>query len=510
MATEGGRRWLTLVIVIDVLVVFVGLGVSVYAVAQVPRESLASAAFSFAFFLANVFFGFFSLNYAMNYWHSRLSYRAPPTSGLTGPGSASVALLVPIYNEPFAMVENNLEAARIAAGNDGRLYVLDDSTSEDGPRIRALAESMGALYRHRERRRGYKAGAINDALEEISEEYVAVLDIDQMPSPGFLRRVVPILDTDPRVGFVQLPQEYANTDASLLARLTAAQQFIFYQILTEGKSVEGTLFSCGTNVVYRRSALASVGNFDESSIVEDIATSTRMAAAGWKGVYLNEPLVYGRAPVTMEGYINQQWRWARGTVGLLPRVVRNLVLSGTLGWRARFDWLATVGWYLYGWFYLPFLLAPILMILGVQVLLIPEWLYFVAWLPYGVVVLGLFAMTQIRRGGSPSTVYLNLAANLIMFPVSISATLSALARRRRPFTTARTGGRLPWYRFWPQFAVMASIAVALPFLLLQGGWFGYVTAFWAIFQLTLFLPIFWLNQRPRPALIDAPAGRLAA
>ena len=41
-------------------------------------------------------------------------------------------------------------------------------------------------YVHRDNRRGYKAGALNDVLKTLKEPYAAVIDIDQMPAPDFL------------------------------------------------------------------------------------------------------------------------------------------------------------------------------------------------------------------------------------------------------------------------------------------------------------------------------------
>lgn len=73
---------------------------------------------------------------------------------------------------------------------------------------------------------------------------------------------------------------YSNLDDSLLAKMDDAQQFPFYEILTESESVAGTMFSCGTNVIYRLKALKAVSYFDENNLTEYIATSVNMLSKG--------------------------------------------------------------------------------------------------------------------------------------------------------------------------------------------------------------------------------------
>src|SRR5437867_2181398 len=121
-----------------------------------------------------------------------------------------------------------------------------------------LAEKYGITLVHRTNRAGYKAGALNDLIPRLTEPYLAVLDADQRPAEGWLKEVIPYLEDDPRVAFVQLPQVYVNSEFRV-ARVTAYQQGPFYEYIGEGKSPSNAMFCCGSNVVLRRSALLSVG-----------------------------------------------------------------------------------------------------------------------------------------------------------------------------------------------------------------------------------------------------------
>lgn len=487
-----------------VIFIFIGIFSSIYALTILHRGTFVDDFFSLFFWMATFFFGIQSLSFMLGFRRSKYNYKPTITNNFLMARRDEVAILVPIYNEDLEMTTTNLIAINSNINEMAKLYVLDDSTNNSSIEIKALSEKLGAEYIHRTDRSGYKAGALNHALKIIPEEYVAVIDIDQMPAPDFVRETSGLLDSNPDAAFVQVPQYYVNTDASVLAEMAEAQQFIFYEILTEGKSVIGNLFSCGTNIIYRKSALAAVGYFDETNLVEDIATSVNLVSKGYKGLYYNKKLVFGRAPVTMEGYLNQQRRWSMGSLALMPKIFKKILFNKQYSAKMKIDWLATSTWYLFGWFYLMFLLAPILDILGVRLLVMNTYLYLLAWMPYTVILMFTFVMIHIDKGAPKKYVFYNMAANLILFPLSIAVTLSVIMKEKKPFTTARTGGKMPWYKFSPQIIIMVAVFTASILLVYRGGFYNYITAFWGFFQFMLLVPVFFLNRTPRESSIDFP------
>jgi len=490
---------------LSIAFIIIGIISALYSAVVLRHGTIIDYIFTAWFWLASVFFGIQSTAYFLSFHRSTNKYADTINDSYVLGLRDEVAVLVPIFNEEQEMVITNLVAIYSNAGEEAKIYVLDDSTHGDPAPIMHLCQQLDMKYIHRTNRRGYKAGALNDVLKTLKEPYAAVIDIDQTPAPDFLRETTALLEKDSKIGFVQVPQEYSNTDSSMLAQMAQAQQFIFYDILTEGKSVGGTLFSCGTNVVYNVEALRSVGYFDEKSIVEDIATSVNMAINGWTGVYYNKKLVFGRAPVTMQGYVNQQWRWMYGSLSLMPKIVKKILFSPKFSRKQKFDWLATSTWYTFGWFYLIFLISPILQIFGIKVLTINALLYLLAWLPYTILLMTTFTFSQVLKKAPLKFVFYNMAANVLIFPLSISTSISALLKKSKPFTTARTGGELPLYRFWPQITIIFLLPIAAIVLILQHNTFAYISAFWAFFQFALLMPIFWLNKDPRASSMDDPA-----
>ena len=227
----------------SIVFIIIGITSALYSAVVLKNGTTFDYIFTAWFWLASVFFGIQSVTYFISFHRSATEYvdtiHDSYVPGLRG----KVTVLVPIFNEEEEMVITNLIAIYSNAGEDSTIYVLDDSTRGDSAPIIDLCRKLGMKYIHRENRRGYKAGALNDVLKTLEVPYAAVIDIDQTPAPDFLREATALLAKDTKIGFVQVPQVYSNTDSSTLAEIAQAQQFIFYDILTEGKSVAGTLFS---------------------------------------------------------------------------------------------------------------------------------------------------------------------------------------------------------------------------------------------------------------------------
>ena len=102
---------------------------------------------------------------------------------------------------------------------------------------------------------------------------------------------------DPKLAFVQTPQDFYNTDAFTYKVNEASQriweeQRLFFGVIQPGKDAINGTFFCGCSAVIRRAALDSIGGFSTTSITEDIETSLKLHAAGWNSAFYGESLVY--------------------------------------------------------------------------------------------------------------------------------------------------------------------------------------------------------------------------
>ena len=221
---------------------------------------------------------------------------------------AAVDVMIPVYDEAITMVEPTIAAACAMRGADVRVWLLDDGDRDE---LQALADRYGAGYVRRPEHDGAKAGNLNNGLALTEAPYVVVLDCDHVPHIDFLERTLGHLE-DPEVAFVQTPQYYANAARSPICSAAAAQQNLFFGPICRGKDGLGAMMCTGTNVVFRRAALAHAGGFPERSITEDFLLSVRLHERGWRSVYLSEVVASGLGPEDMASYVSQQQRWARG------------------------------------------------------------------------------------------------------------------------------------------------------------------------------------------------------
>jgi cellulose synthase (UDP-forming) len=295
----------------------------------------------------------FNLVQAAGFWWTvRRDEPGAATPHWPGP-PPRVDVLIPTYNEPLDVVEPTVVAATSLVGAEVTVYVLDDGGR---PEMEAMALRCGAHYIAREDHSGAKAGNINHALQIVDSPFVAVFDCDHVPVPQFLEETMGHL-ADPGVAFVQTPQRYVNGDVSPIAAAAAAQQDLFFGAIARGKQSMGAMFCCGTNFVFRRSALDEVGGFPINSLTEDFELSMRLHERGWSSAYVPTVLAHGLGPEDMASYVSQQARWAEGCLSSFPRI-----MSYRLPWRLRAQYLLAASYFLSGWTVLVYMSLPVLRI----------------------------------------------------------------------------------------------------------------------------------------------------
>jgi cellulose synthase (UDP-forming) len=112
------------------------------------------------------------------------------------------------------------------------------------------------------------------------------------------------------------------------------------------------------------------------SVTEDMATSMRLHALGWKSIYHHEVLAYGLAPEDLRSALQQRLRWAQGTIQVMLRE-NPLVMRGmSIGQRLMY--FSTMWSYLSGFIVACYLAAPVLYL-------------FFGWLPIKAYSLEFFA-----------------------------------------------------------------------------------------------------------------------
>ena len=89
----------------------------------------------------------------------------------------------------------------------------------------------------------------------------------------------------------------------------------------------------------RRSALDSIGGFATGTATEDIHTSLRLHASGWKSVFVPESLAVGLEAESLKEFFRQRRRWAAGSLGLLIRSPDSPLRAPGLNWQQRLNYV---------------------------------------------------------------------------------------------------------------------------------------------------------------------------
>ena len=107
-----------------------------------------------------------------------------------------VSLHVPIHNEPPEMVKKTLSALAKLDYPDLEILVIDNNTKDPSvwQPMATECQRLGAAFRffHLDNWPGYKAGAINYALQQTAKdaEIIAVIDSDYMVDPLWLKSLM--------------------------------------------------------------------------------------------------------------------------------------------------------------------------------------------------------------------------------------------------------------------------------------------------------------------------------
>ena len=336
-----------------IALVSVVLGYLMYSLAvTIPSVPPGRRIFSIILFIAEaatltlvVLYSFYTIDVA-----TRKKWRRTPKDATFSQFyMPKVVLQVPCYNEPADMVIDTVKSLlRLDYPGDRYIIqVIDDSTRpESSEPLRRFCEKYNVMYLRRENRRGYKAGALNYALQftPADVELIAIIDADYQVVPEYLRETVGFF-INPELGWLQTPQDYRNRDQSFLTEQYYIADAYFYRSVLPSRNEENTIIFCGTMGILRKRALIDVGGWGEKYITEDAELSVRLAQSGWKSLYVNKTYGRGLIPSTFEGYKKQHYRWAFGG-GKILRGHFTDFLFGRLSGRQWYDYfLGNVHWF---------------------------------------------------------------------------------------------------------------------------------------------------------------------
>jgi GT2 family glycosyltransferase len=342
-----------------------------------------------------------------------------------------VDCMVTTHREPVSLIEPTVIAALRVRGIRNVLVLGNYERAE----VRALAARLGARYHCRGSSEFAKAGSLNAGLKHTDAEFVLLLDADHIVLPQFLERTLGYFD-DPAVAFVQTPQSFYNTESFLYrrARGIAAGWWelkMFFHCTQLAKNRWNASFFCGSSAVLRRAAIDDAGGFATSTLTEDIHTSLRIHAKGWRSLYIPERLAFGLEAQNLKQYYSQRRRWAAGSVTLLFRTKDSPLIRRGLTIGQRLNYLNATLLHTVGIQRLFYLMLPLLTLITLRGPVIISISYYgIAFLVYFALSL---AMAYLYGRGAHHILH-SESYCMANIPAQVSA-LTAIVRHERLFSS---------------------------------------------------------------------------
>ncbi|OQR95405.1 cellulose synthase 2 [Thraustotheca clavata] len=132
---------------------------------------------------------------------------------------------------------------------------------------------------------------------------------------------------DNAVGFVQTPQYFRDCVQFQIGDPLGHRNATFYDAIQTGQDGYECASFAGTNAIFRREALDSIGGIQYGSLTEDCYTGMQLCNMGWKGLYFRKDfegemserirLAEGLVPDNVASSLAQRKRWAKGNFQIM-------------------------------------------------------------------------------------------------------------------------------------------------------------------------------------------------
>ncbi len=254
-------------------------------------------------------------------------------------GKSRTALLIPVFEEDAEAVFSGVRVmlrslARTGSTDDVDIHVLSDTrTAAVAADERRAFEALGAEagrrvhYRRRPENKGRKAGNIADFLDRQGDGYdhAVVLDADSLMSGDAIRRLIRLMEENPRVGLIQTVSYATNRD-TLFARVQQFAVRLYAPLALRGLAIwqgpEGVYW--GHNAILRIApfrdhcrlpVLPGKPPLGGEILCHDVVEGALLTRAGWE-IHLLPDLegTWEEMPTNTFDLMGRERRWCQGNL----------------------------------------------------------------------------------------------------------------------------------------------------------------------------------------------------
>ncbi len=253
------------------------------------------------------------------YFYLKSKKTAPERLTVKG-DSPFITIQLPLFNELYVTERLLNSVCNLDYPKDKlEIQVLDDSNDESLALTKKLVSEKSALgfnIQHitRIKNTGFKAGALQNGLNQAKGEFIAIFDADFLPQSDFLTTLIPYFN-NPKIGMVQSRWGHINEDYSLLTQVQGFGLDGHFTVEQTGRNSAQLFINFnGTAGMWRKKCIEDAGGWQHDTLTEDLDLSYRAQLKGWDFKYVEEITTPAELPVELNAFKSQQHRWTKGAI----------------------------------------------------------------------------------------------------------------------------------------------------------------------------------------------------
>ena len=248
-----------------------------------------------------------------------------------------VAILYTTCND---FVENSARSCVRQDYPNYHVYILDDSSE---PSEKLKVDSFATQYPdkvsvvRRPDRKAFKAGNLNHGLTHFAyEKYFAIADADEILPSDFLQKLVPVIESDDRCGFVQANHRVNPNTKTALAKSLGVGIDIHWKYYQPLRNDFGFVMFLGHGALLRRRCWEEIGGFPDI-VSEDLGFAIEARELGYRGRFVSNVVCFEDFPDSVRAFRVRHMKWTRGTSEFLAKKFNWLIRAKNITWTEKLD-----------------------------------------------------------------------------------------------------------------------------------------------------------------------------
>ncbi len=245
--------------------------------------------------------------------------------------SEPVSVIIPVRKEPPELIDNAFESLSLWRNTRLEIILVSDDSPKDFNEVKKIVDvwrskGLNIVLLWRWKPRGFRSGALNDALRASTGRYIYVMDVDSRLNESFIHKAIQLI----KRGVVAVVARWTgkNTDTRVAEAVAASMKYIVDSLYKGRSALNLPVFPVGTGTVYDALYLKNVlKGWDEERIQDDMDIGARIMHRGGRILFIDDEPVYVEVPRKYKSLRVQQERWSYGASDVAIARFREIITS---------------------------------------------------------------------------------------------------------------------------------------------------------------------------------------